>query len=118
MTTTKIKQPDLFELSALSIARQNADKLSAEFLIWLPDNLHIWDAFVEQTLQIIKRGFKHYSSYTIIEFLRHHSMVKEGHSEWKINNNVRPYLPRLFDLVYPQHVGLWEFRATTKKTGK
>jgi hypothetical protein len=109
---------DLFKTTAINVANENADKLSKEFLIWLPDNLHIWNAFVDQTMRIIRRGYAHYSSYTIVEFLRHHSALEEKASEWKINNNVRPYLPRLFDLVYPQHVGLWEYRLTTKPTGK
>ncbi len=108
---------DLFKATAVNIANANADKLSAEFLAWLPDNLHIWGAFVDQTMKIIRRGYSHYSAYTIVEFLRHHSAVEERSGEWKINNNVRPYLPRLFDMVYPQHAGLWEYRLTTKKTG-
>lgn len=108
---------DLFKCQAVNVATANADKLSKEFLIWLPDNLHIWDAFVDQTFKIIRRGYTHYSSVTIVEFLRHHSALKEAGGTWKINNNVRPYLPRLFDLVYPQHAGLWEFRVTTKPTG-
>lgn len=111
-------QEDLFKPAGpVDIARAHADQLSAEFLIWLPDNLHIWEAFAAQAIQVRQRGFKHYSSYTIVEFLRHHSAVEERGGEWKINNNVRPYLPRLFDLVYPHYAGLWEYRQTTKKKG-
>lgn len=102
---------------AIDHAHDHADKLSEEFLIWLPDNLPIWEAFVAETMKIIRRGITHYSSYTIVEFLRHHSAVSEANSEWKINNNVRPYLSRLFDIIYPQHAGLWEYRTTTKKKG-
>lgn len=107
---------DLFKHTAVNVANAHPETFSQEFLIWLPDNLHIWDAFVDQTMKIIRRGYSHYSSCTIVEFLRHHSALEERHGAgWKINNNVRPYLPRLFDLVYPQHAGMWEFRQTTKK---
>lgn len=112
-----LNQPDLFEKHILQVAKANANVLSKEFMHWLPDNLHIWDAFVAQAMLLVKRGRSHYSAYTIVEFLRHHSAVSETGPglEWKINNNVRPYLPRLFDAAYPQHAGLFEYRLTTKE---
>lgn len=113
-------QPSLFDRqpTVLEIATANAPLLSSEFLEWLPENLHIWEAFARETLKVIAKGQQHYSSYTIVEFLRHHTMVSEIGTEFKINNNVRPYLPRLFDLVYPQHAGLFEYRTTTKPKGE
>ena len=105
---------DLFADDIVELARGHAKDSPQEFLDWLPENLTVWNAFVEQTFLVIKKGFKHYSSYTIVEFLRHHTAVAEGGSEWKINNNHRPYLSRLFDLRYPQHAGLFEYRTTTK----
>lgn len=114
-----MQQLALFESkTVLDIARSRADKLSQEFLDWLPDNLHVWKAFVHETQKIIDRGFKHYSSYTIIEFLRHHSVISDSHASYKLNNNHRPYLSRLFGMVYPEHAGLFEYRTTTKPTGK
>ena len=108
-------QADLFRTKPKTIidhARENADRLSEEFLNWLPDNLHVWDAFVVETLKVIQRGYKHYSSRTIICVMRHHSAISEKGGEFKINNNVSPYLARLFDLIYPQHCGLFEYRST------
>lgn len=115
-------QPDLFSKAtgivliptAILKARENASRFSQDFLDWLPGNLHVFDAFAGEAFKIINRGYTHYSSYTIVEVLRHHSAVTEASGEWKINNNHRPYLPRLFDLVYPQHAGLFEYRVTTK----
>lgn len=99
-------------------AHMHAQQFSSEFLEWLPENLHIWEAFVKETNRVIATGRTHYSSYTIVEFLRHDSAVAEKGGEWKINNNYRPYLPRLFDLMYPEKAGLFEYRATTKPTEK
>ena len=73
-------QPDLFtprRKTVMDHAQENASALSSEFLGWLPDNLHVWDAFVVETLKVIQRGYKHYSSRTIICVMRHHSAISE-----------------------------------------
>lgn len=108
-------QPSLLESAPVQIARDNAEKFPDDFLEWLPDNVHVFEAFAEEAFSVIKRGFTHYSPYTIVEFLRHHSAVKEKSTDgFKINNNHRPYLARLFDLVHPGSAGLWEYRVTKK----
>lgn len=113
-----MNQPDLFSpTTVVEFAQRNADKLSQEFLDWLPKNLHIWDAFQKETFKVIRMGFQHYSSRTIIEVLRHHTALTERDSQWKISNNVQPYLSRLFAAMYPLHAGLFEFKSTRKKMG-
>lgn len=102
----------------LDTAAAHAAILSQEFIDWLPHNLHVWNAFVAETMKVIKRGHTHYSSRTILEFLRHHTATTEQYSEWKINNNLQPYLARLFDAAYPELAGLFEYRTTTKDKGK
>jgi hypothetical protein len=99
-------------MDAIEMMEAHTEMFSNEFLVWLPKNLHIWDAFVDQATAVHKRGFKHYSARTIIHVLRHHSALNEEGGEWKINNNISPYLARLFDLKYPNMAGMWEFRAT------
>jgi hypothetical protein len=79
---------------------------------WLIDNEHIWDAFVREAFKAHSAGRKHYSARTIIEFLRHHSMMSEKSGEWKINNDVVPYLARLIAKVYPNTMGsFFEYRT-------
>jgi hypothetical protein len=114
-------QRDLFTPRPPAIvetARQHTSKFSSDFLNWLPNNLHVWNAFVHEAERVIARGFKHYSARTIIHVLRHHSALEEAGGEWKLNNNYSPYLARLFDIVYPQHAGLWEYRETKKVTAE
>ncbi len=89
---------------------QNKEMFSNEFIKWFPDNMHVWHAFVIETIKVQQKGFKHYSARTIIHVLRHHSAVSENGSQWKINNNYSPYLARLYDLVYPKKSGLFEYR--------
>lgn len=96
------------------VLNKHSDQFSKEFLEWFPQNNHIWIAFVSETSKVINAGFKHYSAKTIIHVLRHHSALAEKNSEWKINNNISPYIARLFALCYPQHEKLFEYRATPR----
>ena len=98
----------------LTLINQHNDQFSDEFAEWLPANGHVWRAFVNEAMKVRARGRIHYSSYTIVEFLRHYSAIQEAGGEWKINNNHRPYLPRLFDLCYPDMAGMFEYRTLTK----
>lgn len=106
---------DLFNASTEDIAFANKEQFSEQFLEWLPENHHIWIAFEAETFKVIKKGFKHYSARTIVEVLRHHSALAENaDSGWKINNNITPYLSRLFALMNPQHTDFFEFRHVFK----
>jgi len=101
-------------MHVLNIAQKIETLLTKEFLDWLPENFHVWDAFCEQAFSVRNLGFKHYSARTIIHFLRHYSAVTEKSGPWKINNNYSPYLARLFDHCFPNSAGLWEYRETKK----
>ena len=95
------------------ILQDHKEQFSDEFLSWIPENYHIWMAFEREAYKVIDAGFKHYSARVIIEVLRHHSALAEKSSSgWKINNNIIPYIGRLFALVNPQHASLFEFRQT------
>lgn len=86
-------------------------EMKFDFEKWLEDNQHIWQAFEKQALLTAQRGFKHYSARTIVHFLRHHSAMTETSGEWKINNNVSPYLARKFMQKYPSFAGFFETRG-------
>lgn len=99
---------------ALFFLEDRAELFSIEFIEWLPNNFHVWEAFCEHAMKVRNRGFKHYSARTIVHVLRHHSAIHEKDGAWKVNNNHSPYLARLFDLVYPDCAGMWEYRITKK----
>ena len=107
-------QPDFFLRQPVQIAFRNKEHFSDDFLVWLQSNEHVFHSFRDQVFLVIKRGFTHYSSKTIIEVLRHHSALSDSGVQYKLNNNVTPYLPRLFDLMYPEHAGLFEYRIISK----
>lgn len=105
-----MKEHDLFTHAAVRMAEAHRFQFTQEFLAYLPENLHVWDAFEREALAVARRGFKHYSARTIIHVLRHHSALAETGSEWKLNNNISPYLARLFALMHPAHANLFEYR--------
>lgn len=109
-----MEQNDLFapKHAAIAVLEAQPELFTGEFLAYLPENLHVWDAFEREALKVVRRGFSHYSARTILHVLRHHSALEENGSQWKLNNNVSPYLARVFDLVHPDHAGLFEYRET------
>lgn len=80
---------------------------------WLIDNLDIQRAFDAQALAVVAQGREHYSAYTIVEYLRHDTFLRQvqAHSMLKINNNLTASMARLFGCMYPQHKGLFEYRS-------
>jgi len=95
------------------MAQQHADQFTPRFLAYLPENLHVYDAFEREAMRIVRRGFQHYSARTIIEVLRHNSALAEhGGGQWKLNDWHTPYLARLFALLNPASAELFEFRVT------
>lgn len=105
-------QGDLLMERPVFMAHMNIDKFTAEFMAYLPENLHVYEAFEYEALRIVRRGFKHYSARTLIEVLRHHSAMEEKGGHWKLNDWHTPYLARLFALMNPDHAQLFEFRVT------
>lgn len=47
---------DLFERDIVELARGHAKDFPQEFLDWLPENLTVWNAFVEQIFLVIKKA--------------------------------------------------------------
>lgn len=94
----------------LFTAHMHADQFTREFLAYLPENLHVYEAFEREALAIAARGRKHYSARTIIEVLRHQSALAEVGSQFKLSDWWTPYLARLFALLNPSHAALFEFR--------
>jgi hypothetical protein len=119
------KMPEDLNPARLSLvhelALRNAVHFSPGFPLWLRENAHIWVAFEREAtrawaarggLAAATRGkMPHYSARTIVEVLRHHSMLREAGGGWKINDHCVPELARLYHLLYPSRAGFFETRA-------
>jgi len=94
---------------AIKVAEDNALDLPRGFAAWMVDNAHVYDAFEKEALSVAARR-AHYSARTIVEFLRHHSLLAQTDDAWKLDNDMTPGLARLFAILNPQHRDLFEFR--------
>lgn len=107
------------------LATANAAQFSEGFAEWLSENLHVWRAFEREATRVFgKRGGSravpppHYSARTIVEVLRHNSLLNEKGGQWKINDHHAPDLARLYHLVYPSRAGFFELRRRTATLGR
>lgn len=92
------------------IIRLNAGQFTAGFLAWLSDNKSIWCRFENEANKLWNRGRRHYSSRTIIEFLRHETALFEKDGVFKVNNIWAPDMARLYMLRYPEKHDFFETR--------
>lgn len=104
-------------MTPIEVAQQHQSLFTEEFLKFLPENEHIYQAFEREARRVLARGYTHYSSKTIVEVLRHHSALQEVGSAWKLNNDFTAYWARLFALLNPANANLFEFRVAKGAKG-
>ena len=77
----------------------------------------VWELFCDFTFEMIGRGFKNYSAYAISERIRWEldSAGDDGQSNFKLNNNYRPYFARWFMDQHPEHEGFFRIRKLTSE---
>lgn len=64
---------------------------------FLDEHPEVFERFEREALRVIERGFEHYSAYTLIEVLRHHSNLEADPTKtYKINSHIIPTLARDF----------------------
>jgi hypothetical protein len=97
-----------------NIMAKHGDKFSEGFQAWLMANWSIYLEFESQAHKVINSGRKHYSARTIVEYIRHNTLLAETGGEFKINNNSVADLARLFGIRNPVAVDLFEYRVTNK----
>lgn len=67
--------------------------------------------FEELTLQLIGRGFNHYSADAILHRIRWHHHVEQSDPTFKANNNWTATLAREFHERFPEHEGFFTTRC-------
>lgn len=82
-----------------------------DFLAWLDDNWHIWLRFKAEANLVWKSGRKHYSARTLIEYLRHETLLREVSGGYKINNSYVPDLGRLYGMINTRRADFFECRV-------
>lgn len=95
---------------------QNPDNFHRDFYDWMKANFVMYEHFHKEALRCANAGVKHIGSSMIVENIRYRTKLKElPGGEFKVNNNIKPDLPRLFALLEPAHKELFEFRKLNPK---
>lgn len=95
----------------MRLVRAHEDRFREGFREWLIDNLVVWRAFEGHANRVWSRGRAHYAAKTIVEVIRHETLISEFDGEFKINNNITASLARLYALKHPDRASLFEFRG-------
>jgi hypothetical protein len=99
---------------AVTVAFANSGEFRSDFCAWLFDNLPIYKEFERQSLAVAARR-SHYGARTVMEVVRHNSILIESDGGWKINNNKTPDCARLFAMLNPNHADLFSFRDSSAR---
>ena len=84
------------------------------FYSWAAETMHVIKVFQRYAFELKTKGHRdHYSAYTIRERIRWDSMTRETGTEYKISNDVTPYIARLLMLANPLLRGMFK----TKRGG-
>lgn len=102
----------------IAIANRNLDKFTKSFIEWLPKNIHIWEEYERRALELWNKGFKQYSSRTIVYVMRYHADVSESDSKYKISNNHTPYLSRLWSVIHPDKADMFQYNKLLNETAE
>jgi hypothetical protein len=87
------------------------DELKEQAQKFHNDHPEVWEKFVTFTFDRIKKGYKNYSVYSIMERIRWEmDGGGDGVFEFKINNNITPFYARRFMAMYPDYFGFFRIR--------
>lgn len=105
------QKPPRTRTEALAYVYEHPDDFREGFDDWLLDNFDIQLFFNKEAVAIAKTGRQHYSAYTLVEYLRHHTMLRSTDADFKINNLFRASMSRLFAAMHPEYKDLFAYRT-------
>jgi len=92
------------------------DQIEENAKAFLKENPRAFGLFCQFTFEAIDKGFETYSAYAICERMRWEmTFFSDTPTEFKLNNNYRPYFARWFMQTYPQFDGFFRLRKLTSK---
>lgn len=96
------------------IRRSRIEDLDESDIDCLCRNLKLFTRFIQEAHKVPSRR-NHYSSRTIIEFLRHETLEKDDDLDYKINNNIAPKMSSASMEIFPSLNGLFYKRKSNSK---
>ena len=97
-----------FEIS-LELIRAIPGQFRRGFDEWLAKNWELYLSFEQQARNAGERR-AHYSAYTVVEYLRHETLLRDAESDFKLNQAWTSSVARLFAHLNPIYSTLFEFR--------
>lgn len=96
---------------ALKIITAAPGQFRPKFYNWLMENWDLYKHFEREAISAADYR-DHYSAHTIVEYMRHETMLREkGASEYKLNEAWSSSLARMFAHLNPRYEKLFEFRV-------
>jgi len=90
------------------------DELREQFERFHADNPDVYELFVKFTRQMMGRGHKHYAVAGIFERIRWEKDIGgDGETQFKINNNYKPFYSRMYMEEQPWNDGFFRTRIQT-----
>lgn len=87
------------------------DEMREQVTAFHQQHPEVWGLFKRYTLQMIAKGFQHYSAKAIFERIRwEKDLGGDGKTQFKLNNNYTAFYARRFGRAYPQHEGFFRNR--------
>lgn len=99
------------QAEVMALVQRHAAMLRPDFQRWLTEQWHIWERFEREAHIVWDSGRRRYSARTLVEFIRHETLIREACSSFKINNSYVPDLGRLYGYVYPERADFFETRV-------
>lgn len=95
---------------AQSIIATVPDQFREGFSLWLTENWDLYRRFEEEAVAAASKR-AHYSAYTVIEYLRHETLLRDQDAEFKLNQAWTSSVARLFAHLNPTYQHVFEFRV-------
>ena len=106
-----MSQPTLFDLTTY-------EERLARFEAFHADNPQVYEALVDISLQVKRKGFVRFGIRQIWERLRWiRTFQTTGDGDYKLNDHYAPFYARLIMATVPELAGFFEIRGDAEVTG-
>lgn len=102
----KIQQINTYGLMSADLDQEDWELVSAA--------IPFFEAFIVEAHKIASKR-THYSARTLIEVIRHHSVLEDSDKTFKVNNNITPIVARLATDMFPYLNGLFHMKTRTSR---
>jgi hypothetical protein len=98
------------------VPRDASGKLFEAFRVFHRANGHVWYLFERFAMEVVARGFRHYSADAVMHRVRWETtMSTRSVDGLKINNNHVAWYARVFRETWPEYGDLFQMRSSPER---